>query len=201
MVVVMQFKFSLTGKQKSGMKLDLDARDRHGATALIKAAEGNHVSAVRLLLNHRASANMHDYYGFTALHAAIYQPNYNWFDLYFFCKGLRKGKFTNEEYPQIGHRDKRTCEEEPVDRNTAIDQLEKILDSDEKKIQIKEEIVKLLLANEETNVNAIDFRGNTPLDLAVKSSKQINSGTLRALKNRGAIRNLLEPEDAISSKG
>src|SRR6218665_3819910 len=54
-------------EQKSGMKLDVDARDQYGATALIKAAEGNHVAVMQLLLNHGVSVNLHDYHGFTAI--------------------------------------------------------------------------------------------------------------------------------------
>ena len=182
-------------EQKSGMKLDLDARDRYGATALIKAAERNHVSVVRLLLNHKASVNLYDYYGFTALHAAIYEPNRNWFDLHFFCKGLRKRKFDGVDYLEISSKDKPTWRKETMDPYTVIDRLQNYLEHNKKTTRFKEEMVKLLLDNDETNVNAIDFRGNTPLDLAVKSSKRITSATFEALKNRGAIRNLLEPED------
>jgi len=50
---------------------------------------------MRLLLNHKVSVNLHDYYGFTALHAAVYEPNSNFFDLHFFCKGLLKRKLVN----------------------------------------------------------------------------------------------------------
>src|SRR6218665_1393292 len=144
-------------EQKSEMKLDLDARDQSGATALIGAVAGNHVSVVRLLLKRKVSVNLHDYYGFTALHAAVYGANENWFERNFHFKEL--------------------------------------LVDDEIFTPFKEEIVELLLAHDETNVNAIDFIGNTPLDLAVKSSKQITSETFEALRNRGGIRKLTEPND------
>ena len=94
-------------EHKSGMKLDIDARDQHGATALIAAAERHHVSAVRLLLNHKASVNLYDYYGFTALHAAIYEPHSNWLDLHFFCKWLLNRNFDGDDYLEIISRDKR----------------------------------------------------------------------------------------------
>ena len=82
-----------------------------------------------------------------------------------------------------------------MDPRTVIERLQKYLELKKGTTRIKEEVVQLLLDNDETNVNAVDFRGNTPLDLAVKSSKRITSATLEALKNRGAIRKLQEPED------
>ena len=186
-------------EQKSGMKLDVDARDQYGATALIKAAETHHVSAMRLLLNHKVSVNLNDYYGFTALHAAVYEPNINLFDLHFFCKELRKRKLDcPDHFIDTGGWGEPSWGECPVARYETIDRLQKNLDHDEKTTRFKEEMVKLLLAADETNVNAMDFRGNTPLDLAVKSSKRITSETFEALRNMDAIRKSLESEDEAS---
>src|SRR6218665_100821 len=116
-------------EQKSGMKLDVDVRDQYGATALIKAAEGHHVAVMQLLLNHKVSVNLHDYYGFTALHTAVYEPNIKWFDLHFFCKELRKRKPEYVEYSAgIGHWQRPLWGKQTVDVHETIDKLKKTIE-------------------------------------------------------------------------
>lgn len=181
-------------EKKSGMKLDIDARDQYGATALIKATERHHVSVVRKLLNHKAGVNLYDNYRFTALHAAIYEPNTKWFDFHFFCKGFLERTFDRIDSPKMWPIGGKLDSYAIIDQ--ANDSLQNYLERSNVTTRCKE-VVKLLLDKIEINANATDFGGNTPLDLAVKSSKGISSPTFEALKNRGAIQNLREPKDEL----
>ena len=96
------------------------------------------------------------------------------------AKGFVNENLTAMNISEISSRDKLTWRKETVDPYTVIDRLQNYLEYNKETTRFKEEVVKLLLDNDETNVNAIDFRGNTPLDLAVKSSKRINSATFES---------------------
>ena len=50
---------------------DVDARDGHGQTALMKAAHAGHVALVRLLVNEGAGLDHRAKYGLTALMLAV----------------------------------------------------------------------------------------------------------------------------------
>ncbi len=54
-----------------GRSADVDARDRHGQTALMLAAHAGHREVVELLIGHRANLNTTAKYGLSALMLAI----------------------------------------------------------------------------------------------------------------------------------
>jgi ankyrin repeat protein len=56
-------------------KIDVNAFDAHGQTALILAIQNNHVAIVRELLAHGANPNTPDAHGLTPLRAARKSPN------------------------------------------------------------------------------------------------------------------------------
>jgi ankyrin repeat protein len=72
---------AMTGSLKQGQSLldqgiNVNAKDKHGVTALWLASKFNHPEVVRLLLEKGADANTKDSYGVTALiEAASFTPS------------------------------------------------------------------------------------------------------------------------------
>lgn len=162
---------------KTDFKLDLEARDHKGQTALMKAALGKHPKVVKELLRKGASVNMSDNCGFTTLHYAVYElPS-------------RISWIIHGDIPRNYEILKRSTSIdvslfEPDKPCTVYGRARKALNEDKCKV------VELLLCARSLSLNAFDCEGYSPLDLALFS--QTPEHLIEILKEKGAILNIFQ---------
>lgn len=141
-------------KETNGF-IDINARDIHHQTALMKAAAGKHPGVVRLLVDAGASVNLSDYFGLTALHLAMVEiPSH----LEYVMLGNCYGDF----------------EEFYVRKNTyailsiKFEHPHRIYGRDRKRLnRDRDETLKQLLDCTDIDMNAVSRRGLSPLDIAI----------------------------------
>src|SRR6218665_3947220 len=153
-----------------GVGVHFNARDIYGEPALIKAAKHARVDIVNLLLKHGCFDEVQDHRGFYALHAVIYGPPGSIDDVsseFLQSIGVDASEKTIRVLHQYG------CFGREISNNWD-------------KVNDIQKIVRMLVTIGRSDVNSLDFRGNTVLDVAVKSKVRIGQETVDMLKDFGA---------------
>ena len=164
----------------NSVKVDFDARDIYGETALIKAARMHRFKIVELLLANRARTDQYDHRGFTALHAALHDPDKfgSLFELIqnesnFICQ-------SNKEPNEMVNSGVKNTDFVSVKNTSKIER-------DIKKIQVNA-LIKILV-NIGLQLETMDFEKNTPFDFLVESEIQSSRNRMEAEKCLEEMRN------------